>query len=111
MDKSDNCHVEKQEKPYDTQTLDRAMAAYLAVGGMGCQNCANRVNNALLSQEGVIATKVYLGEGIAIVAYQPEQIQPQALLAAVAAAGDGGKHRYTAELLDLSPAHKAQGIV
>ncbi|MCL6526354.1 MAG: cation transporter [Thermaceae bacterium] len=110
MSSAEHCRVERLEKPYDSQSLDRAVAAYLVVGGMGCENCANRVNNALLTLKGVIAAKVYREEGIAIVAYQPEQVHPEALVKAVQGAGQDGKHHYIAELLDLSPARKAQEI-
>lgn len=111
MSNSEHCQVEMLEKPYDSQSLDRSVAAYLAIGGMGCEHCANRVNNALLSLESVIAVKIYLAEGMAIVAYQPEQIQPEVLVEAVQKAGQDSNHHYTAELWDLSPIGKARGYI
>lgn len=107
----EDCHVEKVERCRDLRTLGQAMAVYLAVGGMGCEHCANRVNNALVALEGVVAVKVYLREGIAVVAYHPQQATLEDLQAAVETAGGDGRHRYTAQPLDLRPAREAQGIV
>lgn len=109
MNEREDCHVEKVERHRDSRALDQAMAVYLAVGGMGCEHCANRVNNALVALEGVVAVKVYLREGIVVVAYHPQQATLEDLQAAVEAAGDG-RHRYTAQPLDLRPAREAQGI-
>lgn len=37
-------------------------------------------------------------------AFRPEQLGPEDLIAAVSSAGHDGKHYYSAELLDMRPA-------
>lgn len=103
----DECHVEPLEKPLDEAALATAMAAYLAVGGMGCPRCALRVRNGLLSLEGVLLADVFLGQGLAAAAYDPRQVTPDDLVAAVAGAGNDGRHRYWAEVVAVMPARRA----
>ena len=96
-----NCHVDLIEKPLEQQALDRAQFALLLVQGMGCPNCARRVHNGLLALDGVLAVDVVLERGLAQVLYDPEQVSPIALLPAVAAAGNDGRHHYAAQLLGV----------
>jgi len=70
----------------DHPALATAMAAYLAVAGMGCPRSATRVRNGLLSLDGILATRVFLEDGIAVAAYDPQCVGTDHLLAAVAAA-------------------------
>lgn len=42
--------------------------------------------------------------GLTAVAFRPEQLGPEDLIAAVSSAGHDGKHYYSAELLDMRPA-------
>ncbi|MFQ5859908.1 MAG: heavy-metal-associated domain-containing protein [Anaerolineae bacterium] len=103
----DNCHVEPVEKPEDEAALTTAMAAYLAVRGMGCPRCALRVRNGLLSLEGVLLADVSLERGLAAAAYDPEQVGPDDLVNAVAGAGNDGRHHYWADVLTVIPATDA----
>ena len=103
----DNCHVEPLEKPVDETALATAMAAYLAVRGMGCPRCALRVRNGLLSLEGVLLADVFLEQGLAAAAYDPQRVNPDDLVNAVAGAGNDGRHRYWAAVLTVMPATDA----
>jgi copper chaperone CopZ len=96
----DNCYVEPIYK--DTVSADvlrNADSALLAVWGMGCQNCATRVRNSLLSVEGVIGVDVYLNMAMAEVRYDGRRVSPAAMVNAVSSAGNDGRHEYRAELI------------
>ncbi len=107
MDEHENCHVDPLEKPLDREALATAKAAYLAVWGMGCPRCATRVRNGLLRLEGVLLAEVFLDRGVAAAAYDPNRVTPQDLLAAVAGAGNDGRHRYHAEVMAVVEASEA----
>lgn len=107
MDQHHNCAVELLEKTVDMEALTASTVAYLAVRGMGCPRCAMRVRNGLLGLDGALAANVFLEQGLAAVAYDPEQIKPAALLRAVVNAGNDGRHNYQATLVAEKPASKA----
>ena len=65
---------------------------------MGCQNCANRVRNSLVSLKGVVDARVDHNIGKAQVAYNPDLTGIDDLVAAVASAGGDGRHEYGARL-------------
>lgn len=105
MDKHEqDCTVEPLEKPLDRTALNTAHVAYLGVRGMGCPRCALRVRNGLLRLDGVLMAEVFLAKGIAAAAYDPSQLTPSALVRAVAAAGNDGRHHYQAHLMMVTPA-------
>ncbi len=106
MTQHDNCHVEPVVKPLDEIALENAMTAYLAVSGMGCPRCAMRVQNGLLSLEGVLLAEIQLEDGIATTAYDPTCVTPNDLLAAVGAAGNDGHHHYAATLIEQRTARE-----
>jgi copper chaperone CopZ len=101
------CHVEAVEKPVEREALYASTVAYLEVIGMGCPTCAMRVRNGLLSQTGVLLVDVNLERKYAAVAYDPQQINPNALMDAVENAGNDGKHQYWAEVIFQVPAREA----
>jgi copper chaperone CopZ len=101
---SENCHVEPVEKPLDHERLSNALAAFLAVGGMGCPTCANRVRNGLVRLSGVLAAEVELEQGVAVAAFDPQVVTIKELIAAVAEAGNDGRHHYQAALIKEMPA-------
>ena len=101
------CHVEPVEKPIVYEALAKAMVAYLGVGGMGCPRCAMRVRNALLRLDGVILAEVFLEHNLAVAAYDPERVTPDALVAAVASAGNDGRHHYWGQVVNILPASEA----
>lgn len=109
MNEHENCQVESEalEKPFDPGRLDQAAVAYLAVGGMGCPRCATRVRNGLLALGGTLLAEVFLQEGLAAVACDPERAGPEDLVGAVAGSGHDGRHRYRAQVLALRPAAEA----
>ena len=107
MQEQDNCHVDPLEKSLDKDALSKAMVAYLAVVGMGCPRCAMRVRNGLLGLDGVLLVEVQLERGIAAAAFDQNRINTDELLWAVAAAGNDGRHNYSAQLINQIPAEVA----
>ena len=99
MDEHQDCHVEPIEKPLDHEALARAAVTYLTVSGMGCPRCAIRVNNSLLRLDGVLEANVFLEQGFAAVAYDPDRLKPGDLVQAVAEAGNDGRHHYQARVV------------
>ncbi|MFI9593893.1 heavy metal translocating P-type ATPase [Nonomuraea sp. NPDC052265] len=71
-------------------TDDRQNAVELAIGGMTCASCANRIERKLNKMDGVTATVNYATEKAKVTF--PEGVDPQQLIAQVEAAG------YTAAL-------------
>ena len=96
----ENCYVEPLYKTAASadQVLN-ADRATLAIWGMGCQNCATRVRNSLLSMDGVYGVDVYLNMAIAEVSYDSKKISAQRLVEAVSRSGNDGHHEYRAELI------------
>jgi Cu+-exporting ATPase len=103
MSELENCQVEPLENPLDQDALANAMAAYLAVYGMGCPRCAMRVRYGLLGLDGVLLAEVHLEKGIAAAAFDPNRVTPSELVAAVAGAGNDGRHHYQAEFIKQVP--------
>ncbi|MCQ3973435.1 MAG: hypothetical protein DPW09_08330 [Anaerolineae bacterium] len=110
MSEHENCYIEPLEKPLDPAALSPAMAAYLAVRGMGCPRCAMRVRNGLVSLVDVLFAEVLLEQGLAVVAYNPERVTTDDLVEAVAAAGGDGRHKYRARVVGQAPAAQALGL-
>lgn len=71
----------------------------LVIAGMGCPNCTMRVRNALLSVDGVADAHVKLVPSVGRVLYDGERVTTEQLIAAVAAAGEGTHHEYSARPL------------
>ncbi|MFQ5882843.1 MAG: heavy-metal-associated domain-containing protein [Candidatus Methylomirabilales bacterium] len=99
MEDQANCHVDPLLKTVDPEALTQSETAVLQVTGMGCQTCAMRVRNSLLSRPGVVQAQIDLFSALALVHYDAEQIEPQGLMEAVAAAGSDGRHVYRASVL------------
>lgn len=96
----ENCYVEPIYKDVvSTDQLQKADTATLVVWGMGCENCATRVRNSLLTLDGVFGVDVYLNMAVAEVSYNQEKISAHQLVEAVSAAGNDGRHQYRAELV------------
>ena len=96
----ENCYVEPIYKTTSSAAqIQKAENAILAVWGMGCENCATRVRNSLLSLEGVYGVDVYLNMALAEVSYDREKLTANELVSAVARAGNDGRHEYRAELI------------
>jgi copper chaperone CopZ len=98
----ENCYVEPIYKNMaSTDQLQKADKATLIVWGMGCENCATRVRNSLLSLDGVYGVDVYLNMAVAEVSYDREKASPRELVIAVSRAGNDGRHQYRAELIAM----------
>lgn len=95
----ENCHVEPVNKIATADEQKKAVLTMLAVSGMGCPNCANRVRNSLLSLNGVVDAYVDHTAGVAQVKFNPDLASVEALIGAVARAGGDGRHEYGAKLL------------
>lgn len=93
------CHVEPLEKAVTADEARKAKATILAVWGMGCVNCANRVRNRILQTEGVVSAHIDLERALAYVDYIPGRTDLFAVVAAVADAGNDGMHHYRAEII------------
>ncbi|MCC7210142.1 MAG: heavy-metal-associated domain-containing protein [Anaerolineae bacterium] len=92
----DDCHVEPVQKTCTGKEAEQQSVVWLVVYGLRCPNCAARVRNSLLSVYGVVAAYVDHMAGTAKVTFNPELTTAQALVDAVAGAGNDGRHRYTA---------------
>jgi copper chaperone CopZ len=90
------CHVEPLHKIVTDEEQQTTTLIMLGVQGMGCRNCAARVRNNLLALNGVIEAEVDHLAGTADVEFNPNLVAVPALLAAVAQAGNDGRHRYQA---------------
>ncbi len=97
MDKT--CHVEPIQKEINVADQNAAQMVILAVWGLGCENCANRVRNSLLRLDGVVSADIGLAHGLALVDYVPSKTNLNDILLAVAAAGNDGHHHYRAEVM------------
>ncbi len=97
MDKE--CHVEVIHKSPSIEERQEEATALMAVEGMGCPNCVNRVRNSLLLVYGVVSANVALDPGRAEIVFNPQLVQPIHLKHAVAAAGGDGRHEYRAYLI------------
>ncbi len=98
----ENCYVEPIYKNMAAaDQLQKADKATLIIWGMGCPNCVTRVRNSLLLLEGVYGVDVYLNMSLAEVSYDREKTLPTELVAAVARAGNDGRHKYRAELVAM----------
>lgn len=95
----ENCHVEPINKTASADQIRKADSALLAVSGMGCDNCATRVHNSLLSLEGVYEADVYLNMAMAEVSFDSRKVSATMLVEAVSRAGNDGRHEYRAELV------------
>lgn len=93
---ADHCHVEPLDKTATVEELADAASVWLAVFGMGCPNCANRVRNSLLSLDGVLDVSISHVAGMANVIFNPDATTFPDLLDAVERAGNDGRHEYWA---------------
>lgn len=77
------------------EDLGASDVAVIAVNGLSCISCANRVHSSLLAPSGVVMAEVDLGHGTVSICYRRDRIDACALVQAVAAAGDA-RHHYSA---------------
>jgi copper chaperone CopZ len=91
------CHVEPIEGDAAAAELDEAVQHTLALSGLGCPNCANRVRNALLRTDGVLEAEIDLNAALGRVWCRPGSPPDETeLVKAVVGASRGTHHRYLA---------------
>ena len=95
----EGCHVEAINKTASADQIRKADHVLLAVWGMGCENCAARVRNSLLSLDGVYAVQMDLNKAMAGISFDHRKVSVLMLLDAVSRAGNDGRHIYTAQLI------------
>ena len=95
------CHVPRYNKRVDESDLGQSYSAFLFVQGMGCPNCATRVHNSLLQLDGVLFVEVDLERALTHVLFNPSRTEVSSLTSAIAAAGNDGRHHYTAQFLGV----------
>lgn len=98
-----DCHVDRLAPAEDPAELRDQKTVVLAVTGMGCPTCASRVHNALVLTSGVVDVDVRLEDGRVKVAFDPARTDGPELVAAVAAAGNDGRHHYRGVLVADAP--------
>jgi copper chaperone CopZ len=96
MDKE--CHVEPVRKTIKPEEMEVTTQVTLAIQGMGCPNCAIRVQNSLIKVSGVIEAEVNHMSGVADVVYNPNLTTQKVLVEAVVHAGGDGRHSYSAQI-------------
>jgi Cu+-exporting ATPase len=90
-----SCHVEPLQKQPGAEELSQTARKWLAVKGLGCPNCSNRVRNSLLRLEGISEAEVDHIRGVAIVDFNPSMVRLIDMDRAVSAAGGDGRHEYS----------------
>ncbi len=101
MNNTQNCHIETVSKQSSSKELAIVHGAVLEIWGMGCPNCARRVQNSLLELRGMVGTEVDHQSGIVMVRFNPTMLTLSEMFLAVEAAGGDGKHEYSARLVSL----------
>lgn len=93
------CGVEPISKQFTEEEMAEGTQIALAIKGMGCMSCANRVQNSILRSTGVVEAQVDLMTGIARVVYNPQMSSLNDLFQAVVRAGGDGRHNYSARMI------------
>lgn len=90
------------------ETLSGAQSVDLAIAGMGCSNCANRIRNALLAIPPVLEVRVNVPSSLAHVWYDGSRIGIAEIVAAVGVIGETTHHRFIAEPVGIAskPVHE-----
>ena len=101
MQRFTDCHVDPIAPRMPASDRQDSQVLYLALAGMGCPNCANRVRNALLRAQGVVDGELDLAAALATVWYSGKEASFTHLIDAVADAGRGTHHRYLAVRVEL----------
>jgi copper chaperone CopZ len=96
---NENCYVVPINKTALDTVIRNADNALLSISGMGCQNCARRVRNGLFLLDGVFHAEIYLNLQMAEVFFDGGRVSAEALVDAVAGAGNDSRHRYLAEVV------------
>ncbi len=87
-------HVEPIAPRVEATELRGAPHVALAIAGMDCPNCANRIRNALMAHPGVLEAQADVPAALARVWYDPTQVRVAEILAVVTLVGEGTQHQY-----------------
>lgn len=68
----------------------------LAIAGMDCPSCANRIRNALLAHPGVVDVAADVPAALLRVWYEAAKVSVREISAVVAVVGEGTQHQYLA---------------
>ncbi len=93
------CGVEPIEKRTTIEEREESKQISLAIGGLGCMSCANRVRNSLLLLLGVLEAQVDHVRGVAQVVFNPRVTDLSEMFQAVVRAGGDGRHNYSVRLI------------
>jgi copper chaperone CopZ len=96
----DPCNVKAIHKTITDEENRSTQFIYLAISGLNCPNCANRVRNALLNTYGVTDAIIDHLDGLGEVTYNPDLVERSSLAAIVSKAGGDGIHNYSAIILE-----------
>ena len=96
---SENCHVDPVVKQVAPEAFKNARTIFLAVSGMGCPNCALRVQNSLVRLDGVLEARVDHTQSLAQVVFNPATVSATEMVQAVANTGVGTRHIYRAQVI------------
>lgn len=103
MQHATDCHVDPAAPQASREQLLGTDYVDLAIAGMGCANCANRIRNELLAQPGILEVEMDVTAGLARVWHVPTDIDVREIVAVVGAVGEGTHHRYLAVLVPPTP--------
>jgi Cu+-exporting ATPase len=79
--------LQTSERPYEERAKDAVRRAEIAIAGMTCAACVNRVERAIKRQPGVISASVNLATARASVEYDPRAVTEARMRAAINEAG------------------------
>ncbi|MGK7312495.1 MAG: heavy-metal-associated domain-containing protein [Candidatus Longimicrobiales bacterium M2_2A_002] len=103
-ERTHGCNVPRLEP--DEAPADESLRGglRLAINGMGCVNCANRIHNALITLDGVGQVFIDHRTGQGAVYYNPDRLSTDEIVGRIAFAGGASGHRYQAEVV-AGPLH------
>jgi copper chaperone CopZ len=96
---NDSCKIEPIDRIPSEEEKNSVKFIYLVTFGLNCPNCAMRVRNALISTSGIIDVKIDYFDGMTEVAYNPSLIERSTVPELISNAGDGGHHKYSAQII------------
>lgn len=91
--------VEPESSHATPEALSSAATVDLAIAGMGCRNCANRIRNVLLEQPGVLEAELEVARALARVWYDPSRTGVREILSTVDELGERTQHQFLAVAL------------
>jgi len=93
------CQIEPLSRVAKTMDVSSREVAIFAVLGMGCPNCATRIENKLVAAQGVLDAHFDYLADMGVVVFNPEIVTTKVLAEIVDQAGDGTRHEYAAVLI------------